>query len=155
MKIRAATVFDKDGCVAIARRMHAESVWRDMDFCEKKIGSMVDYSTDNGSPYFVAVVEVEHKIVGGMIGFAMPSIFGKDILGTEAGIYIEPEHRSYKTASRLLCMFEDFCKEHGAKRISISNTAGIVDGAYLKFLMRRGYRQSGVYTMKNIGGCHG
>lgn len=148
MKVRKVKREDTDGVVALAQEMFALSSFRNMDFSPGKFEKIVDFASDEDSAYFLGVCDIGGDIEGFLLGSCTPSFFGEDKVGVEMCFYMRPDIRSYHDAKRMVDLFEKFCADRGAKRITIGSSAEIVDRRYMKFLTRLGYREAGFIAIK-------
>lgn len=149
MIIRRAKIEDTARIVELSMEMLEMSNWEGFNLDPKKIGTIIDFSTDKYSSYFACVYEEDGEVQGFFLGTCTPCFFSEDLVGNEMCFYVNRDHRSYLVASAIVKAFDEFCAERSAKRITIGSSAGVVSMSYLKFLEKLGFKQAGFVAIKN------
>lgn len=147
MIIRAAENRDIARIVEMAERMAKESNFSSLSFSPERVASMCKTLISNG---FAVVAEHDGEIIGGMLGDIHIPWFSGDSMGTDLGLYIEPQHRNGLLAAKLIKRFEDWCIGFGAKQIRPGISTGSPSAERLYKAL--GYQATGVQFLKMVGG---
>lgn len=116
MKLRSGTLEDIPSLVELGRQMHGESSFAPMDFDGEVFGATLLSLIETGQ--FLVVAENESgDVVGGMLGVAYQSWFGKNLMVNDMGLCLRPDVRGGMTAARLIHAFVAWGEEKGAKQI--------------------------------------
>lgn len=138
MIIRPAVVQDAFRMAELGQRLHDQSSFASMNYDADKTASyFIRLILDEGKDYYVRVVEDDNgQIVGGMVGYCLPSWFGQDRTASDITLFMLPEARGGMTAVRLIKGFIEWAKSRGAKQIRPGVSTGAV-GAKAEVLYER------------------
>ena len=125
--IRHATLADVERLAELARDMHAESRFRELDFNLDKVvvlfAGLVE--EDNG---ILLAAEREGVLIGFVAGGIGEDYFGDDIFSFEYGIYVVPAHRGSMAAPHMVRDFLAWSDERGARYKNMAITTDITTG---------------------------
>jgi GNAT superfamily N-acetyltransferase len=92
------------------------------------------------------LLDDESNIVGALLYIVAPTFYSPAIEANELVFYIQPEHRSYKAARKLVQSAEQDAFDLGAVRFIMGNSGGHRDKSIEKLYTRLGfYSASGTY----------
>lgn len=121
--IRYATLDDLDVLMDLAELMHQESPrYSRLSFNSDKVLALYVNLINTG---IVLVVEKDQQIVGGLAGFVAPHWFSDDLVASEFGVFLLPDHRGGTAVVRLIKEFIRWSKDKGAKMIQIGVSTGV------------------------------
>src|SRR5258708_39684629 len=131
--------------LVLAKRMHAESVYRHLPFNGQKLASFI------GNPIiYAALAKRAGAYVGVMMGIVAPDVFSDVPIATEFGLYEPRDVQGGMAALSLVRDFEAWAKEKGAKELRPAVSAGIDDEMAFKFYRKLGYEPLGRTLRKGI-----
>lgn len=146
--IRDAVRDDVQTIVEIARTMHAESKFAAYDFDPDKLADLVLelIETPRG---LVFVAEVDSQVVGGFVGGVSTHFFGNDLVSSDYGTFVVPEHRNTGVGAELILAYVERAKALGVDEISIANSTGYKPEKVAALFKALGFSQDGyVFSMR-------
>jgi len=134
----------EDDLKKIATAMHQEAV----RFCNQSLNlnKLIRIAND----HYCGLYLKEGKPVGAMLGYAGNSFFGDDILGSEIGLFVFPEHRGSLAAVRLVQDFEKWCKEQGCAEINVGSSVQVATDTVEKLYNKLGFVTRGFVAYKEL-----
>lgn len=133
----------------LARLMHKESTYRDLDFCEDRL--MDVYKGTLEGHYTVFVNETPENNISGMVGGVIsPHFFGNDLIVQDLFIYVHENARHGYLGVKLIKQLEAFADKRGAKVVCLGITTGINEERTAKLYEKLGYTYSGSIWKKEI-----
>jgi len=120
--IREATIDDIPRLLELAVIMHLESRYKRFDFSEKKVSTLLEQliSNENG----IVLVAGTGHIVGGILAIVAEHFFGHDKSSGDFALFVDPEHRNFRTVAQLIKAYINKARELGAVDIGVGNTSG-------------------------------
>lgn len=116
MHYRLATTNDIQAMCELGRLMHGESSFAPLDFDAAVLAKTLERLHADGQ--FLAVAEAESgEVVGALVGMAVPSFFGRDLVANDLGLFVAPAHRHGLVAARLIRAFVAWAEARGAKQV--------------------------------------
>lgn len=113
--IRQAALADLDTLTAFIPGIMAETSYCGLAFDLNRARAFIEEMiTENR---YVAVIEKDGEIIGGMVGDLYQPWYSTDFIGIEHSIYVLPAHRNGRYSLQLIKCFIDWCRENGAKQI--------------------------------------
>lgn len=138
MKLRLAHPGDVERLIALGRKMHEESWYRDFDFDDAKVREFIGLTFDNPA-YLGLVLEHEDKPIGFFWAAETEHFFGHDKYACDIVFFIEPEHRGGMAATRMIRAFEAWCRIRRVKEIHIGTSTGVATERTVKFFTKMGF----------------
>ena len=135
----------KQQAMAIGRRMHQESRFKDFRFDENQIERLINHANS-----YVLLSVVDEQVVGFFVGIVTPHWFGPDLVGQDLGLYIDKEHRGGTMAVRFMKRFEQYCKTRGCVTVVLGSSADISTDAARRLYTGLGYTECGFLAHKEI-----
>ena len=135
----------RDQAMAIGRRMHQESRFKNFKFDETQIEKLL-----NSGRCCVLLSIIDQQVVGFFVGVVTPQWFGPDLSGCDLGMYIDPEHRGGTTAMRFMKKFEEYCQQKGCVTIALGSSAEISTDAARRLYTGLGYKECGFLAHKEL-----
>lgn len=123
--IRTATYDDLDVLMELTESMHAESPrYSRMAFSHQKMINLYVMLIDSAWG-LVLIAERDGVIIGGVAAMVTEHWLSNDMIASEFGLFILPEHRGGMTAARLARGYIEWAKEQGAKMIQFGISTGV------------------------------
>lgn len=115
--IRPATLDDLNMLMGIAVAMHRESPrFSKLSFSHAKVQQL--FATLVNAPSgLLLVAERDSMLTGAVAAVICPHWFSDELVATEYGVFILPEHRGGMAAARLVRAYVGWAKEQGARLI--------------------------------------
>ena len=143
--IRLAALDDIPRMVELGALMHAESPeFKGMRFDSDKLAATIATVISNTGGGFARALELQGRVVGGMLAMATPHYFSPDFVTCDLAMFIAPEHRGGMAAVRLLAAYRDWGKKLGAAKVQLGVMAGIDSWMVEALCERLGARRAGV-----------
>ena len=138
--IRPAVVDDLPRLMYLAVEMHRESRFRDYEFDEGKVGTLILrlISNPDGNA-FAWVGEANSQVVGGLLATLYESWFSTQLVASDYGLFLHPKHRGGVLAMRLVKEYKAWAARHGADCELGCNT-GVDPDRYDRFVQCMGFR---------------
>jgi hypothetical protein len=109
----------------IANQMHKTSPnYSDRPFDAQRIWTLFDTSVKHPSKVCVVYAKEGDEIIGGILGHMTPQYFSGDMVASDLGMFLKPEHRGGTAFVRLFKAFERWAVEHKATSIIVGHTTG-------------------------------
>jgi GNAT superfamily N-acetyltransferase len=90
-----------------------------------RIEYVLKHNIDNGQAFGAWVVCDTQDIVQGFIGaWCVHSLLSFDLVADDIFLWIQPEHRTYANARKLVNAYTEWAREKGAKLIRATHTGG-------------------------------
>ena len=148
MRLRLATPEDLPALCVLGRLMRDETTFAGMDFDNDRFKEAVQELIDKNQ--LVQVAEDKNgEVVGAMLCQVKPTWFGNDLIATELGLFIHPDHRGGALAARFIKTFVKWARLAGAKQIR----PGVITGCdvAVKLYERLGFRRCGAtFLMEGV-----
>lgn len=131
--------------VSMGKRMHAESLFKDMEYDENKVYRMA-HAAAEGFGFFNVIVHMETEVpVGMLLAYVTMSFFGRDLVGNDLVLVVEPEHRGRcgHELKQLIGNYHIWAKHMGAKRVYLGSSTGIDPERTAKLFESCGFKQIG------------
>jgi GNAT superfamily N-acetyltransferase len=142
IEVRAPKPNDLPALLTLAQRMHAEGAYSFLPFDPRKVALLfVTCGATKG--HFAAVAERDGVIVGFLGGKLAPYPFCDELLATDLGFYVAPEHRASTAAVRLLRTFRAWARDQGAREVSLAISSGVDIERIGALYQRMGFRAAG------------
>ncbi|MHA2084301.1 MAG: GNAT family N-acetyltransferase [Candidatus Thorarchaeota archaeon] len=93
----------------------------------------------NREDFGVFVLCNGNEIVGMFVCFATPCFFSDAVQAVEIVWYVDPEHRGSKEALKLLDVYEEWARKHGAVCANLMNVDILKGAKVAKLYGRKGY----------------
>lgn len=126
MSIRAATLKDIPGILALGKRMHAESPrFSRLAFDGEKVQALFTHAlTDHR--YFILVADDEDgSLAGGFVGYMAPHWFSQDEVAQDLAVFVRQDRRGGILAARMVKAFTYWAHDRGAKQITLGISTGV------------------------------
>jgi GNAT superfamily N-acetyltransferase len=151
--IRPARQDDLPQLLELGRRMHQESVYRDFEFCERRLTSYLAMVLDTPGRYCLHVAEREGRIVGFLAGYLEPFLFGRETVAHDTAFFVDRSQRGTTTAKRLIDAFRGWARERGARELCLGVSSGIEPERVGAFYERLGLSRAGaIYKQRLLPG---
>jgi GNAT superfamily N-acetyltransferase len=138
-------VLDIPALVGLAEAMHAEGSFAGMNFTPEILAAYLAQSILQGQ--FVVVAEKNGEIIGAFVGFTFQSIFGRDYIAADDGLFIAKEHRGGRLAIKLIQAFVEWARAQGVKQIRPGVSTGEAGAAAERLYERLGFQRVGTLFM--------
>lgn len=144
MKIVEATQFEIPIIMLMGEAMHKESSFASMDYDFQRIGYLV-YELLASPDGFVRVVKDDKgRVIGGMLGQAVQSWFGKDKVAIDYAVYVNPQDRGNgRMVIRLVDEFIAWAKTRGVKQIRPGVSTGEAGQSLEGIYAHKGFKRCG------------
>lgn len=123
--IRDMDMQDFEQVLLLAEEAHAESSYKHLDFDPEVVQAMATVWFANRNIYFAKVAVGEKKIFAMYVGYISSYYFGKDLVGLDCLLYVDPDRRGGIYAARLIKSFEDWCFSNGCKEVRPASSTGV------------------------------
>lgn len=143
--LRRATPEDIPEIVRMAHAMVADSTYAPLGVDEGRMAAFLGPLISHG---FVVVAEKDGATVGAMLGDVMVPWYGRNRMGVEHVVYLEPQHRHGLTAARMVGAWVDWCRRQGAVQCRAGVTAG--NASLERLYLAMGFERSGGSFVKNL-----
>ncbi len=152
MPIKRAELKDVPGLVEMAKRMHALTRFKNLEFNEARIIRTFEELIERGQGRYLALVAIgsERRIVGGLIGVLERHIFSEQLIASVMQVVVVPEARMGGYGPRLLRGFEMWSKNRGAIECCFGTNSGVDLITTNSFARRIGYHSVGQNYAKSI-----
>lgn len=150
MRVRHANERDIPQLIDLGRLMHAESSFAHMDFDAMVLGEYLlrMLHHDEG---LVLVAADKGRIAGAFLGVTVQSYFGRDRIACDIALFVAPDTRGQHVGQELVSHFHAWALLQGAKRIQISNSAGMNDEAFVNLVgAGAGMERSGSIMFRRV-----
>ena len=140
--IRAATLADVPALVDLGRAMHAESErFSRLQFDPERLAATLRLAIER---HFAQVVDVDGKLIGGMVALLTPHWFSPDLTACDLALFMTPECRGTIAAARLLNAYAFWARGHGSKLTLFGVMSGVHVEQTVAMCERLGWRRAGV-----------
>ncbi len=112
---------DFSDVIRVGRVLHAESQYKDIEFCEDTASVYMDYASREG---FFKVVVVDGEIVGFGAANLITFFFSKAPIASDVSFYIVPEHRKGGGGARLYIEYIKWAKAKGCIEVQVAGSYG-------------------------------
>lgn len=147
--IRHATLDDVDQMVILGRHMHQESIYRDYNYDDYKVGLMMTTVITNDAGVAIVSTDETGVVNGGIIGWVSDHWFGHGKMLCDLAFFLDTSARSGMTAYRLIKSFIQYGKDFGCNQTQLSNSSGYETDRVAKLYQRSGMEHVGyVYSIK-------
>lgn len=145
MIIREAELKDLEQALVVGWEMHQESRYRNMEFNLDKVAQFFTFIIES-SDYLFLIVEKNSQVVGGFIGYAMPTWFSDELAAGDFALYIYPEHRGGTAALRMVKQYLAWCESKGVPpdNIDLGITTGVHTEKTKAFYEKLGFEMTGL-----------
>lgn len=124
-----------------------------------RIEYVLKVGVDNGEAFAGWVLCDTHNVVQGFSGgWCVRSLMSMDFVADDVFLWIEPEYRSYRNATKLIQVYTDWAATKGAKLIRASYTGGSFpkgsqeERLFNALLLRQGFKNVGsIYHLSKYG----
>jgi len=135
---------------ALGRHMHCESNYSNIPYDGSCFLDFIFYVIDHPDDVFGLTVLDGESVVGFFMGELGSYFYSEEKLAENLAIYLDPKHRSYILARRMVNEFEGWAREHGAKRVYLDVSFGPSDEKVGKFFKYLGYSDKGNVLTREI-----
>jgi hypothetical protein len=122
--VRRAEDAELAAIVELARRLHAESVYKSLPFDARKVGVLVAFCARDTS-CFGRVAEIGGEVSGFLGGKLTTYPFCNEVFAYDLGFYVAKERRASLGAVAPLHAFRAWAEEKGAREIALAVSSGI------------------------------
>jgi GNAT superfamily N-acetyltransferase len=132
--------------VSMARRLHDNSAFRNMDFDEDQVERLGHMSLENKTMFLRIIEHAPTNVpVGLLLAVLQPSFFGRDLVANDMTLLVEEEHRGkcFDAIKYLTAMYRDWAQTLGAKRVYLGTSTGIDPERARKTFEACGFHQIG------------
>lgn len=140
---------DIPALVGMGVHMHQESSFRDMAYCPKETAQFVE-ACINVDSLDVIIAVSEGEILGFILCSVVKSFFGPDLTAQEFAFYVDPAARATGVARALLREYIAWARRKGAVRVTVGNSAGAPDEAFVALAESEGFQKTGSITFKDL-----
>lgn len=150
MDIASISHVDHLQLLELGKDMHAESVYKDLDYDYTKlmeIGNHLDRKEDG---WFGVRIKLGHEIVAFFIGYETPYFFSQDRIAQELLLYVKPQYRGSSYAIRLIKAFEKWAKSIGVKKMLMSTSTKVKEEQTMRLFEKLGYTHAGHLYEKGV-----
>ena len=150
--IRVARETDIPAMVALARDMVAESNYANLPFDEKVTTETLRKMVRSRTCGVWLAVDKQHTM-GLIAGQVSRATFSQEVVAEDSVVYVGADFRGSELAvvDGMLRAFCLWAAEQGARRITVSNSAGANDAAYVAKLGRYGFKWAGSVMYLEVG----
>ena len=150
--IRPPVMEDYAQISTMGRWFQENSDYRNCGWSEKKAAHIIFRSTDETSPYFMRVAEVDGELIGMFLGVVSEYFFSEELIAMEQVVFFYPDKRSgvSKMLRQMFAEFEDWAKAQSAREVCLGVTSGIAGDGYEKLIEKVGYRRAGSIFKREI-----
>jgi len=142
--IRWATEDDVAEMVELGAQFFAESPhYCELGYAPQKIAALVLRLIENVDGY-ARVVEVNGKLIGGMLGMASAHWASDAIVAHELVLFVQPGARGSVWAGRLVTDFVKWGQRRGCARCSAGTSSGVQPELCAQLYERLGFRRHSI-----------
>lgn len=142
--VRQANLGDLYQLMDIAEAMHHESPrYSALEFSKEKMQALYIKLIEQDN-CLMLVADKDGEVVGGLGGAISEGWFTTDLIASEFGVFLIPEHRGGITAARMIKQFIDWAKWNGAKMINLGISTGIHTEETAKLYRSLGLKQCSI-----------
>jgi len=135
----------------LAEQMHAESpYYNKKPFDKQRLWNLFDASVRNPSRVCMIYAKEGNEFLGGILGQMNEQYFSGQLVASDLGMFIKPEHRGGTTFVKLFKTFEKWAKDSGAKTIVVGHTTGNNTDKAKGMFERLGYSFMGFVFNKEL-----
>lgn len=126
--LKIATIEDLDLVVEMSMKFANSSKYK--EFVDKD--TVIELAKDLLNPDAANKIVILHGTEGMIAGIAMPFVFGKILVATELGWWVDPEHRNKKIGAELKEAFEFWANKLGCKLVTLISLDENLSAYYTK-----------------------
>lgn len=141
---------DVSDVVNLAKRMHAESAYRDLDFSAPKVAQLALVAA-NSSGWYLRVAYDGKTPVGMISGQITAYSFSDDKMANDLVWYVIPERRGSPVAVRLAKGYVEWARGHGVREIKLSSSSNVEPEKTARLLERLGFERIGTIHKMRLG----
>ena len=135
----------------IAEQMHKEAVnYNHKKFDKERLWALFDASVRTPARTCMVYAKDGDEIVGGILGHINNQYFSGDLVASDLGMFIKPEHRGGTTFIRLFKAFEQWAIDNKATSIIVGHTTGVNTEKSKGMFARLGYDLMGYIFHKEL-----
>jgi len=135
----------------IAEQMHKESPnFQNKPFDRERIWKLFDATVKYPSRFCMIYAKDGDKPIGGILGKITEQYFSGDLVASDFGMFILPEHRGGSCFVRLFKEFEKWSIDNGATSIMVGHTTGVNTENAQGMFLRLGYSLMGYVFNKEL-----
>ena len=145
MTIRLATVEDIPALVALGRRMHAITRFRNFDYSEERVARSLRHVLEKGETRYVCFVAEDglKQIVGGLLAVLERQVFSEVLIASVMHYMVLPEKRMGGYGLQLLKSFERWASNRRVGEIALGINSGSEIETLAGFVRSMGFRKVG------------
>ncbi len=149
MYVRPTTLGDIPAFVALGHTMHEESLFKEYDFSDAKLSSLIKWCIEDDHGVAITLVRGD-EVIGGFIGCLYEHFFGTDLQATDMALFIHPDHRGSTGGFKLIKAYIEDAKARGASQIVIANSTGIDQERVAALIERVGFNKVGYVLSMHV-----
>ena len=136
--------------MAVARHIHATSIYADMSLDEDKLVEQLSGSGIRYPDRFFKIAVRGDEVLGGFYGCKLRVFFSGETIVKDMGWWVAPTARGGAAAALLLAAFEDWGRQVGARRAMIGQSGVENIERTRKLFEHCGYALTGFNTAKDL-----
>lgn len=126
MEYRDANYDDYESFIALAEKTHKQSIYKNLNFSEKKAFTRFASFLENKNRYFCKVAVCNDKVVGVLFGKLVKPDYSDDFIACDVFFWVERSIRKQGIGLALIELFLGWALAGRAKHIQLQNGAGII-----------------------------
>ena len=138
----ARNASDVEMMIALGKRLHAESRFRDLEYDQSRLRRVGEYGLTHGNPALL-MAERSEILVGMAVVLIGEHFFSSAKTATIQLLYVTQEARGGMAAIRLLKSIRRIAANAGAHDLHLNVTTGIASAKTDRFLLKMGFQQTG------------
>lgn len=126
--VRPASPEEIPYLASMGKRLHAKSLFKDMDYNEEQVIAVGNMARTNDHCFLHVIVDLEQDVpIGILMAMVTPTYFGKDFVANDMLLMVEEEHRGKCGAAlrEITTRYKNWAFHKGAKRVYLSTSTGI------------------------------
>lgn len=150
MEIKLATEADLGTMLGLARQMHGESNYATLPFDDQVTTETLRAAVRSRLSGVWLAVDKEHTM-GFISGQVTRAMFSQEVVAQDKVLFVRPEYRGRGVMVELVKAYCLWAAELGARRITISSSAGSEDEPFVRKLSARGFNRAGSVMYMEVG----
>lgn len=145
-RVRVPTHEEIKYLVSMARRLHDNSAFRNMNFDDEQVEKLGHTAIDNRTMFIRIIEHVPTEIpIGMLLAYMQQSFFGRDLVANDMALIVEEEHRGrcFDALRYITAQYRDWAQTSGAKRIYLGTSTGVDPERARKVFEACGFHQIG------------
>lgn len=142
--IRSARLIDWPQVLGLARAMHGESRFCEMQLNEGKLRKIFEDQLNTPRVACCLLAESgDGEILGMLVGFVAELFFTDALVAQDRVFFVKPEFRGSSSAVRLLTGFRKWAQNRGVQELNINMSVAVDMPRFERFMVHMGFTNCG------------